>query len=75
MGSVMEKGFSVAKNNWEICKEITTFCFHAEKQGFVKKPLKCVQCGLEIYFVCRVCIDYNKKPIYKEMRGNGVGKQ
>ena len=50
VGVVTEKDFTVAKKKWRICKDITTLCFHVEKSGFVKKPLKCVRCGLEILY-------------------------
>ena len=43
-----------------------------------QKPLKYVWCGLDTYFVCRVCIDSNNKPInlnLKIMGVNGVGKK
>ena len=73
-----EKDFSVAKKKRQICKDITTLCIHSEKPGFVQKTLKYVWCGLDTYFVCRVCIDSNKKPInlnLKIIQVNGVGKQ
>ena len=63
LGAVTEKDFAVANKKRIICKHITTLCVHAEKSVFVKKPLKCVWCGLDTYFVCRVCLDHNKKPI------------
>ena len=78
VGEVTEKYFAIAKKKRQICKDITTLCFHAEKSGFKKKPLKCVWCGLDTYFVCRVCLDSNKKPIplhLNRMRENGIGKQ
>ena len=61
--AVTEKDFSVSNNNLRICKEITTLCVHTEKSGSVQKPLKCVWCGIDTYFICRVCLDSNKKPI------------
>ena len=73
-----EKDFSVAKKKRKICKDITTLCIYSGKTGFVQKTLKYVWCGLDTYFVCRVCIDSNKKQInlnLKIMRVNGVGKQ
>ena len=76
--AVTDKDFAIAKKKWRICKHITILCVHAEKSVFVKKPLKYVWCGLEIYFICRVCIDSNKKPItlhLNTMQVSGVGKQ
>ena len=73
-----EKEFAIAKKKRKICKDITTLCIHSEKPGFVQKPLKYVWCGLDTYFVCRVCIDSNNKPInlnLKIMGVNGVGKK
>ena len=63
LGEVTEKDFAVANKKRIIFKDITTVCVHAEKSVFVKKPLKYVWCGLGTYFVCRVCLDHNKKPI------------
>ena len=74
----MDKYFDIASKKRRICKYITTLCFRTEKSYVVKKPLKCVWCGLYTYFVCRVFIDSNKKPIpfhLNTMRGNGIGKQ
>ena len=78
VGKFTEKDFAIAKKKRRICEDITTLCFHAEKSGFVKKPLKCVWCGLDTYFVCKVCLDSNKNPIplhLNTLRGNGIGKQ
>ena len=75
--SLTEKDFSIANKKRRICKDITTLCFHAEKSGFVKKPLKLLWCGLDTYFVCRFCIDYLKKTIplhLNTIRGNSIGK-
>ena len=44
--------FFVDNKKRQICKDITTLCFHAEKSGFVEKSLKFVCCGLDTYFVC-----------------------
>ena len=44
---VTEKDFTVAKKKQLIFKDITALFFHAEKSGFVKKPLKCVWCGID----------------------------
>ena len=73
-----EKEFAIAKKKRKICKDINTLCIHSEKPGFVQKPLKYVWCGLDTYFVCRVCIDSNQKQIdlnLKIMQVNSVGKQ
>ena len=78
VGEVTEKDSVVAKNKRRTCKDITTLCFHAEKLGFVEKPLKCVWFGIDTYFFCIFCIDSNKKPIplhLNTIRGNGIGKQ
>ena len=75
---VTEKYFTAAKKKRQVCKDIIKLCVYAEKSGFVKKPLKIVWCGLDTYFVCRVCLDYNKKPIplhLNTIQGTGVGKQ
>ena len=76
--AVTGKYFAVAKKNRQVCKDITTLCFHAEKPGFIKKPLKCVWCDLDNYFFCRVCLDSSKKKItlnLNTMQGNGIGKK
>ena len=49
-----------------------------KNQVLLKKPLKCVWCSLDTYFVCRVFLDNNNKLItlhLKKMQGNGIGNQ
>ena len=78
VGEVTEKELFLAKKKRWICKDITTLCVHSEIPGFVKKPLKCVWCGLDVYFFLIVCLDYNKKPIPLHLNTtwvNVVGKQ
>ena len=44
----------------------------------LKKNLKCVWYGLDAYFVCRVFLGSNKKPItfhLNTIQVNGIGKQ
>ena len=52
-GSIYGENFSVAKKKRKICKDITILCFHSERSGFVKKPLKFVWCGIDTYFIWR----------------------
>ena len=78
MGAVTDKEFDASKNKCKICKYITTLCVNAEELGGVQKPFKCVWCGIDAYFVCRVCIYSKNKPIHlylNTMQEKGKVKQ